>query len=160
MDEIDPETTIHVVCPTQPLPCLLMCWQPYTETKMSSFWRNFHHWLHWKLSFWQLPVQPVMNISSKWRLFRFSVGAIIRQGIGHQSCNIPSPASELRVNVTWIGGMGCKGVLHHHWFYISTFNQISKMNMRISKRYQMKSILVIPWYFKGYVFEGLGSWYK
>ena len=44
-----------------------------TETKMSSFWRNFHHWLHWKLSFWQLPVQPVMNISSKWRLFRFSV---------------------------------------------------------------------------------------
>ena len=45
----------------------------FTETKMSSFWRNFHHWLHWKLSFWQLPVQPVMNISSKWRLFRFSV---------------------------------------------------------------------------------------
>ena len=43
-----------------------------TETKMSSFWWNFHHWLHWKLSFWQLPVQPVMNISSKWRLFRFS----------------------------------------------------------------------------------------
>ena len=39
---------------------------------MSSFWRNFHHWLHWKLSFWQLPVQPVMNISSKWRPFCFS----------------------------------------------------------------------------------------
>ena len=31
-----------------------------------SFWRNFHHWLHWKLSFWQLPVQPVMKMSSKW----------------------------------------------------------------------------------------------
>ena len=43
-----------------------------TETKMSSFWRNFNHWLHWKLSFWQLPVQPVMKISSKWRRFRFS----------------------------------------------------------------------------------------
>ena len=43
-----------------------------TETKMSSFWRNFHHWLHWKLSFWQLSVQPVMKISSKWRHFRFS----------------------------------------------------------------------------------------
>ena len=40
---------------------------------MSSFWRNFNHWLHWKLSFWQLPVQPVMKISSKWRHFRFSV---------------------------------------------------------------------------------------
>ena len=44
-----------------------------TETKMSSFWRNFNHWLHWKLSFWQLPVQPVTKISSKWRHFRFSV---------------------------------------------------------------------------------------
>ena len=44
-----------------------------TETKMSSFWRNFNHWLHWKLSFWQLPVQPVMKISSKCRHFRFSV---------------------------------------------------------------------------------------
>ena len=39
---------------------------------MSSFWRNFNHWLHWKLSFWQLPVQPVMKISSKRRHFRFS----------------------------------------------------------------------------------------
>ena len=45
----------------------------YTETKMLSFWRNFNHWLHWKLSLWQLPVQPVMKISSKWRHFRFSV---------------------------------------------------------------------------------------
>ena len=44
----------------------------YTETKMSSFWQNFNHWLHWKLSFWQLPVQPMMKISSKWRHFRFS----------------------------------------------------------------------------------------
>ena len=44
----------------------------YTETEMSSFWWNFHHWLHWKLSKWQLPVQPVMKISSKWRHFRFS----------------------------------------------------------------------------------------
>ena len=44
---------------------------------MSSFWRNFHHWLHWKLSFWQLSVQPVMKISSKWRHFRFSVVAIL-----------------------------------------------------------------------------------
>ena len=42
---------------------------------MSSFWWNFHHWLHWKLSKWQLPVQPVMKISSKWRHFRFSVRA-------------------------------------------------------------------------------------
>ena len=46
---------------------------------MSSFWRNFHHWLHWKLSFWQLPVQPVMIISSKWRHFRFSAFLITRR---------------------------------------------------------------------------------
>ena len=44
-----------------------------TETKMSSFWWKFHHWLHRKLSFWQLSVQPVMKISSKWWHFRFSV---------------------------------------------------------------------------------------
>ena len=43
----------------------------YTETEML-FWWHFHHWLHWKLSFWQLPVQPVMKILSKWH-FRFSV---------------------------------------------------------------------------------------
>ena len=45
----------------------------YTESKMSSFWWNLHHWLHWKLSKWQLSVQPVMKISSKWQHFRFSV---------------------------------------------------------------------------------------
>ena len=45
----------------------------YTETEKSSFWWNVHHWLHWKLSKWQLPVQPVMKISSKWRHFCFSV---------------------------------------------------------------------------------------
>ena len=43
-----------------------------TETEMLSFWWNFHHWLHEKLSFWQLLVQPVTKISSKWRHFRFS----------------------------------------------------------------------------------------
>ena len=47
-----------------------------TETEMLSFWWNFHHWLHWKLSFWQLSVQPVMKISSKWRHFRFSVNDV------------------------------------------------------------------------------------
>ena len=33
---------------------------------------KFHHWLHRKLSKWQLSVQPEMRISSKWRHFRFS----------------------------------------------------------------------------------------
>ena len=42
------------------------------ERKMLSFWWHSHHWLHRKLSFWQLSVQPVMKISSKWQHFRFS----------------------------------------------------------------------------------------
>ena len=38
-------------------------------------WWNFHDGLHWKLSKWQLLVQPVMKISSKWWHFRFSAMA-------------------------------------------------------------------------------------
>ena len=41
-------------------------------TEMSSFWWNFHHCLHWKLSKWQLSVQSVVKISSKWHHFHFS----------------------------------------------------------------------------------------
>ena len=29
----------------------------FTDTEMSSFCQNFHHWFHQKLAFWQLPVQ-------------------------------------------------------------------------------------------------------
>ena len=43
-----------------------------TETQNVTIW-NFLHWLPWKLSFWQLPVQPAMKISSKWQHPRFSV---------------------------------------------------------------------------------------
>ena len=59
---------------------LIIC----TETEMSSFWRNFRHWRHWKLSFWQLSVQPVMKISSKWWHFRFCVVP----WLNHQTTNI------------------------------------------------------------------------
>ena len=48
----------------------------YTETEMSSFWWHFHHWLHWKLSFWQLPVKLVMKILSKWQHFISVYGTI------------------------------------------------------------------------------------
>ena len=40
---------------------------------MLSFWQIFHYWLHWKLSFWQLPVQPVMKILSKWKIVHFHI---------------------------------------------------------------------------------------
>ena len=33
-------------------------------------------WLHWKLSFWQLSVQPVMEVSPKWQHHRFIAGAV------------------------------------------------------------------------------------
>ena len=42
-----------------------------TETKMSSFWWNFHCWLHWKLSKWQLPVQPAIKNFTNMSTFPF-----------------------------------------------------------------------------------------
>ena len=57
---------------------LIQCW---ARTTLKRKCRNFNHWLHWKLSFWQLPVQPVMKISSKWRHFRFSVSCEVRPNI-------------------------------------------------------------------------------
>ena len=38
---------------------------------MSSFWWHFQCWLHWKLSEWQLPEQPMTSISSKWQHYHF-----------------------------------------------------------------------------------------
>ena len=39
--------------------------------KISSFWWNFHHWQHQKLSFWQLLVQTVIKMTSKWKHSHF-----------------------------------------------------------------------------------------
>ena len=46
----------------------------FTGTDMLLVCRNVCHWLYPKLSFWQLPVQPMTNISSKWRHFGFGTG--------------------------------------------------------------------------------------
>ena len=43
------------------------------ETELS-FWRNFHHWLHRKLSLWQIRVQQATKISSKWH-FKMTLSA-------------------------------------------------------------------------------------
>ena len=48
-------------------------WLWLSETKMSSLSRTSQHWRHWGLSFWQLPVQSVIEISPKWQHFRVSV---------------------------------------------------------------------------------------
>ena len=73
----------------------------YTETEMSSFWRNFRHWLHWKLSFWQLSVQPVMKISSKWWHFRFSVCSAILMALhAFNTCvSTPNPTMLRRLSL-------------------------------------------------------------
>ena len=48
----------------------------YIETEMLSFWRKNSHRLHWKVSFGQLSVHPVIKISSKWWHFRFSISVM------------------------------------------------------------------------------------
>ena len=76
-----------------------------TETEMSSFWWNFNHWLHWKLSKWQLPVQPVMKISSNWRHFRFSVIAW-KTGITFTSAP-PLPQTGWGISTETCGSGSC-----------------------------------------------------
>ena len=41
--------------------------------KRNHFDKNLHHWLHWKLSKWQLSEHPMMKISSKRQCSFFSV---------------------------------------------------------------------------------------
>ena len=65
--------------------CSLQNWghslQAFTEAEMSTFWLDFLHWLLWKLSKWQLPVQLATKIFSKWRHFHFSVSVFILWGL-------------------------------------------------------------------------------
>ena len=79
---------LHHVCPDCGRVTLAMhsvgCWKTATLTRKQPniqrgvgfsvkihwngnvvFLITFHHWLHWKLFKWQLPVQPVIKISSK-----------------------------------------------------------------------------------------------
>ena len=67
---------------------------------MLSFWWNFNHWLHRKLSFWQLSVQPVMKISSKWRHFCFSDN---HSGVNMVVAGVPVP------NL-------CPGICNYQWW--------------------------------------------
>ena len=45
----------------------------YIKIEILLCWWNFHYWLHWKLSWWQLPLLPVMKITSMWQHFYFSL---------------------------------------------------------------------------------------
>ena len=52
---------------------LFWLYPQFLHWKEMSFWRNLHHWLHRKLSKWQLHVHPVTKVSSKMTHLRFSV---------------------------------------------------------------------------------------
>ena len=100
----------------------------FTKTKMSSFWWNFHHWLHWKLSKLKLWVQPIMKISSKWLSFHFSELGLLYFLINH-------PSSPCRPNSTgarpqWVVYFSCPQLLlfcagsfdcqEHHQIFVGT----------------------------------------
>ena len=68
----------------------------YTEMEMLSFWQKFHHWPHWKLSFWQLSVQPVAKILSKWQHFHYSVNS----NFSIMGSQIESPGTNM--GPTWV----------------------------------------------------------
>ena len=53
-----------------------------TGTEMLLFWLTFHHRLHRKLSFWQLSVESMTNIISKWLYIRFSAKRWNSKGLG------------------------------------------------------------------------------
>ena len=55
-----------------------------TKTKLVSFW-HFRHWLHRKLSYWQLPMQPVTKMSTS--PFRFSDADRTRNSCFIQGCH-------------------------------------------------------------------------
>ena len=97
-----------------------------TEMEVSSFGRNFRHLLHWKLSKWQLPVEPVTEISSKLRHFRFSVGTTVEQ----IATNIHR-FRVLKARITRCPKSGSSYVFTSH----QTINQISYPNIEGSEFY-------------------------
>ena len=88
----------------------------FAETEMSSCWRNLRHWLHRKLSPWQLLVYPVTKFSSKWWHRRFGVcGVLLVSGL---HCLINTPlwryhlAAESVVAISFRCRL-CTGTLWH-----------------------------------------------
>ena len=57
----------------------------YVEMEDFSFWQNFHPWSHWKLSKWQLPVQPVMKIFFKMIAFLYQYICLGHIGLRKES---------------------------------------------------------------------------
>ena len=58
-----------------------------SEMEMS-FCGNFHHWLHRKLSEWQLSVQSLMKFSSEWWHLRNFARFVITGNIGCPNDNV------------------------------------------------------------------------
>ena len=72
-----------------------------TQVKML-FRQNFCYWLHWKLSFWQFPVQPGTKISSTLHItFLFQFLAATKQLYDWFSPSVcPSVCLSVRLSVT------------------------------------------------------------
>ena len=93
-------------------PAIYMHIHVFTETELSSFWRNCHHWLNQKLSIWQL-ISPYRRIyaSMNW----VSIGSgnglspVRRQAITRTNADILS-----------IGPLGTK--FNKIWIEILTFS--------------------------------------
>ena len=66
------DCSISVYCVISKIPQwgILLITQ-YPEMEMMSFLWNFHHWLHRKLSKWQLSVQPVTKYFNKTTTYLF-----------------------------------------------------------------------------------------
>ena len=73
-------------------------WRPQRVTCHRTLeWKcNSYHWLHWKLSFWQLPVQPVMKMSSKWQHLHFR-----ESQMEHRFRSTLARVTDLHQAVTW-----------------------------------------------------------
>ena len=91
------------------------------QRKCLSFWWNFHHWLQRKLSKWQLPVQPMMKISSKWRHCCFSArihGSISYCCLAHFTDDFPLYGNSNR-DFTWWCHQTDKFVFHPILYWIN-----------------------------------------
>ena len=85
----------------------------HAETKLLSFLRYFCHWLHRKLSKWQLSVQPVTKMSSKWRHFHSTCSSERVTKCDHLTLVLQSACCPLRTQqyniqmYIWVRSRNC-----------------------------------------------------
>ena len=128
----------------------------HTEREMSSFWRNLHHRLHWKLSFWQLPVQQMMAISSKWGHFRFSVywgwfRRLICRGMLLRKTNCYCRKFEAGVKIICVESLDffLAPIANNIIYWINVFHGNASSTSHISTNWSVRSFHVLISYLIG-----------